>query len=92
MSNELGRIAQGNDAVFKSNDCVYFIHHLDFPNYRKVTYENFVCNYLSLKSYQYIIGLVVGRDKLDYALDTGSTTASMLETIFLVKSVISNTK
>ena len=27
MSNELGRIAQGNDAVVKANDCVYFIHH-----------------------------------------------------------------
>ena len=42
ISNELGRLAQGNDAEITSNDCFDFIHHWYVPNDRKVTYTNFV--------------------------------------------------
>ena len=92
MSNELGGLAQGNYVGVKANNCVDFIHHQDVANDRKVAYANFVCNYRPLKSDQYIILLLVGGDKLDYALDAGSPAASMLETKLLVNSVISYTK
>ena len=82
MSNELGRLAQWNDVGVKSKDCVNFIHHLDVPNDIKVAYAKKICDYRPLKSDQYIIGLSVGGYKLDYSLNTGCPTASMLETIF----------
>ena len=45
-----------------------------------------------MKSDQCTICLVVGGDKLDYSLDSGSPAASMLETKLLVNSVISDAK
>ena len=92
MSNELGRLAQGNDAGVKSNDCIDFIHNWDVPNYRKATYENFVSDYWTLKSDKYRIRLVVGGEKLDYALKDGSPADYMLETKLLVNIVISDAK
>ena len=92
MSNELGRLAQGNDVGVKENDWVDLIHHQDVPNDGKVTYANFVCDYQPLKSDQYIICLLVGGDKLDYALDSGSPIDFILETKILVNSVISDAK
>ena len=89
MSNELGIPAQVNDAGVKSNNCVDFIYHQCVPNDRNVTHAKFVCDYRILKSDQYIISLLVGGDKLDYALDEGSPTAPMLDTKLLVNSVIS---
>ena len=44
MSNELGRLSQGNYAGFKANDRVNFINNRDFPNDRKVNYAIFVCD------------------------------------------------
>ena len=92
MSNELIRIAQGENVGVKTNDYFDFIYHWDFPDNRKVAYANFVCNYRPLKSYQYRICLVVGGEKLDYALDAGLPSAYMLKIILLVKSVISDAK
>ena len=65
---------------FKSNDCGDFIHHRDVPNDRKVIYAKFMCDCQHLKSDQYRIHLVVVGDKLYYALNSGSTADSMLET------------
>ena len=90
MSNELVILAQGNNSGVKSNDCIDFIHHQDVPNDRKVAYENFVCYYRPLKSDPHRICLVVGEDKLDYALGDGLPVAYLLETKLLVNSVISN--
>ena len=92
MSNELGGLAQGNNAGFKANGCVDFIHHWDVPNDRKFTYANFVWEYWSLISDPYIIHLLVEEEKLDCALDAGSPTDYMLETKLLVNSVISDAK
>ena len=52
----------------------------------------FVCDYWPFKSDQSRISLVVGRDKLDNALDDGSSIASMQENKLLVISVISDEK
>ena len=87
MSNELSRLAQGKNYAVKANNCVDFIHHQDFPNDRKVAYEKFVCDYRPLKSDPYIIGLVLGGEKLDYALDDGPHAA-----LLLINSVTSDAK
>ena len=92
MGNKLDRSAQVNDARFKSNYRVNFIHQRYVPNDRKFTHEKFVCDYRPLKSNQYIISLVVGGDKLDYSLKNGSPVYSMLKIQPLVNSVISYAK
>ena len=60
MSNELGRLEQGNDAGVKANNCVKFIHHRYVTNNRKFAYENFLCDYQPLKSDPPRIRLLVG--------------------------------
>ena len=90
LSNEIGRLAQGNDAGVDYTDCFEFIHKHEVPAGRKVTYANFVCDHRPLKPEPFRIRLVVGGDKLDYFEDAGSPAASMLETKLLVNSVISN--
>ena len=90
MSNELGRLAQGNKYGIKSNDAIDFIYKCEVPKEKKVTYANFVCDYRPLKSDPNRVRLVVGVDKLDYAFDSGSPAATLLETKLLVNSVISD--
>ena len=90
MSNELGRLAQGNKYGIKSNDAIDFIHKCEVPKEKKVTYANFVCDYRPLKSDPNRVRLVVGGDKLDYAFDSGSPAATLLETKIMVNSVISD--
>ena len=92
MSNELGRIAQGNNAGVAFADCVDYISYNDVPKNKKVTYASFVCDYRPMKDDKYRIRLVVGGDKLVYEADTGSPAASMLETKLLINSVISDAK
>ena len=92
MSNELGRVAQGNDAGVKFTDCVEYISYNDVPKDRKVTYASFVADFRPTKEDKYRIRLVVGGDRLEYEADTGSPAASMLETKLLVNSVISDAK
>ena len=90
LSNELGRLAQGNDNNVVPTDCIDFIHHHEVPQGRKVTYANFVCDFRPLKSEPYRVRLVVGGDKLVYLADSGAPAASMLETKLMVNSVISD--
>ena len=92
MSNELGRLSQGNNKGVQSTDCMVFIHHDQVLPGKKVTYANFVCDHRPLKSEPYRIRLVVGGDKLEYEFDVGAPAASMLETKVLINSVISNAK
>lgn len=72
LSNEFGRIAQGNDAGVKYTDACEFIYVWEVPTNKKVTYANWVLDYRPLKNGPYRIRLVVGGDKLDYAGDSGS--------------------
>lgn len=44
LSNEYGRLAQGNDAGVKGSDTIEFIRHTEVPTNKKVTYANFVCD------------------------------------------------
>ena len=90
LSNELGRLAQGNVHGIKATDTIDFIHKKNIPSDRKVTYANFDINYRPLKSEKYRVRLVVGGDKLSYDDDAGSPAASLLETKVIINCVISN--
>ena len=90
LSNELGRLAQGNDAGVRSTDAIDFIFHYEVPHGSKVTYANFRMDHRPLKEEEWRIRLVVGGDKLDYDNDSGSPAASLLETKLLLNSVISD--
>ena len=90
LSNELGRLAQGNIHGVKATDTIEFIHQREVPIHKAVTYANLVCAYRPLKSEPYRIRLVVGGDKLTYDEDPGSPAASLLETKLLVNSIISD--
>ena len=89
LSNELGRLTQGNDAGVVAQDAMDFIHFQEVPKTSKVTYANFVCDYRPLKDEPWRVRLVVGGDKLTYDFDAGSPAASLLETKILLNSVIS---
>ena len=90
LSNELGRLTQGNDAGVTAQDAMDFIDFNEVPKEAKVTYANFVCDYRPLKDKPWRVRLVVGGDKLMYEFDSGSPTASLLETKILANSVISD--
>ena len=90
LSNEFGRVTQGNDAGVKATDCCEFIFHWEIPDNKKVTYANWVLDHRPLKSEPFRIRLVVGGDKLDYLEDAGSPAATMLETKILLNSTISD--
>ena len=92
MSNELGRLAQGNDRGIKATDTIDFIHKEEVPITAKVAYANFVCTHRPLKSEPNRIRLVVGGDSLTCDDDTSSPAASLLETKLMLNSVISDAK
>ena len=49
LSNELGRLTQGNNAGVTAQDAMDFIDFNEVPKEAKVTYANFVCDYRPLK-------------------------------------------
>ena len=90
LSNEWGRLATGNTHGVESTDTIEFIPHSLVPSNKKVTYASFVCDYRPLKKEQWRIRLVVGGDKLEYTLDSGSPATDLTETKILLNSVISD--
>ena len=92
MSNEWGRLAQGNDAGVTATDTVDFVSFCEIPKHKKVTYTNFACDYRPLKEEKWRIRCVVGGDKLEWNDDTGSPATDMVETKILFNSVISEAK
>ena len=90
LSNEWGRLAQGNDNGVVSTDTIDFIHKEEVPDGRDVTYATFVLDYRPLKSEPHRVRITVGGDKLSYTADAGSPAANMLETKVLVNSTISD--
>ena len=77
LSNEWGRLAQGNDNGVEYTNTIEFIAYKDVPLNRKVTYTSFVCDYRPLKKEKWRIRLVVGGDKLDYNFDSGSPATDL---------------
>ena len=92
LSNEWGRLAQGNSTGVKSTDTIDFIDAYEVPQHKKVTYTNFACDHRPLKDEQWRIRCVVGGDKLPYEHDSGSPATDIVETKMLFNSVISDAK
>ena len=90
LSNEWGRLAQGNDNGIKGTDTIEFIHRSQVPSDKQVTYASYVCDYRPLKDESYRVRITVGGDRLDYKDDAGSPAANLLETKILLNSVISD--
>ena len=49
LSNEWGRLAQGNDAGVAGTNTIKFVPYRDVPKEKKVTYVSFVCDHRPLK-------------------------------------------
>ena len=92
LSNEWGRLAQGNDNGVECTNTINFVSYNEVPRDRKVTYASFVCNHRPLKSEEWRIRLVVGGDKLEYEFDSGSPTTDLTKTKILLNSTISDAK
>lgn len=92
LSNEWGRLAQGNDRGVESTNTIDFITFTEVPSTKKLTYASFACDHRPLKSEQWRVRIVVGGDKLPYESDSGSPAADMTETKILFNSVVSDAK
>ena len=92
LSNEWGRLAQGNSNGVRSTDTIEFIFRHDVPKGSDVTYATYVLDYRSLKSEPYRVRITVGGNRLTYTEDSGSPAANLLETKVLLNSTISDGK
>jgi len=90
LSNEYGRLAQGNDYGIKGTNTISFIPVSDVPADRDVTYGSFVCDHRPLKDEEWRVRLVVGGDKLAYPDDPASPAANLLDTKLIINSTISD--
>ena len=89
LSNEWGRLAQGNIHGVRSTDTIDFILKKEVPNGTTVTYATYVLDYRPLKEEPYRVRITVGGNKLHYTDDAGSPAANLLETKVLINSTIS---
>ena len=90
LSNEWGRLVQGNDKGVAFTDTIEFIQRDQVSKGRDVTYASFVCDYQPLKPEPWRVGIVVGGDRLSYDDNPGSPAASLLKTKILLNSIISD--
>ena len=86
LSNEWGRLAQGNIYGVQATDTIEFITPEEIPKGKDITYASFVCDHRPLKTEPWRVRIVIGGDKLSYANDTGSPAASLLETNIFINS------
>ena len=90
LSNEWGRLADGNKYNVWATNTIEFIFRHEVPANRDVTYASFVCDHRPLKSEPWRVCIVVGGDRLTYADDPGSPAASLVEIKIMINSVISH--
>ena len=90
MSNEWGRLAQGNDHGVRSTHTTDFIQQHDVPAGRDVTYATYVLDYQQLKDKPHIVRITVGGNRLPYPDDAGSPAANLMETKIMINSAISD--
>ena len=92
LSNEWGRLAQGNNNKVMATNTIDFIHKDKFLQNQDITYATFVLDYRPLKTEPHRVRITVDGDKLTYNADAGAPAANMLETKILVNSTISDAK
>ena len=79
LSNERGRLPQGNKYGTNATNNILFIAPLDVPTGCKVTNTSFVCDPQPLKTEPCQIILVVGGEKLTYSEDAEYPASNMIE-------------
>ena len=60
LSNEWGRLAQGNNNGVQHTDTIDFIHQHEVPTERDVTYATFVLDHRPLKEEENRVRITVG--------------------------------
>ena len=80
LENELGGLLQGFLNRVKAQDAIEFIQKKENHVVRKVLYNNFVCDYQTLKAEHCRVRMAVGSDKVDYPYSTVSQAAPIIET------------
>ena len=80
LSNEWGRLVQGNKQGVAYTDTITFIKYTDVPTNKAATYASFVCDHCLLKTEKWRVRIFVGGDRLTYYHDTGSPATSLPET------------
>ena len=88
LSNELGRLAQGNANEVRHTDIVDFLHKYEVPRDIIVAYDTFVLNHRPLKIEKYRVRITVGGNSLTCEENARSSAANILETKVLINSVI----
>ena len=91
LSNEFGRLAQGNARV-KGTDTIKFIHHHQMPKDRKTTYASIVVSIRPEKTETHRTRLTVGGNLIDYPGDVSTDTADLTTAKLLFNSIISTKK
>ena len=89
VRNELGRLSNGIDNQVRATNTIESIIKDKVLKVCKVTYANFVCEYLPLKSLPYSVRLTVGGYRLEYPDDASSPAASRLESNLIFNSIVS---
>ena len=69
LSNEWGRLAQGNDTGVEATDTIDVVYFNEVSFNKKVPSAGFVCNHRPLHDEEWIIRFVVGGDRLTYEHD-----------------------
>jgi len=77
LSNEWGRLSEGNDAGVEYTNTIEFIFNYEVPQDKKIIYASFVCDFRPLKDEKWRVRLVVGGDKLPYEYDAGSPATDL---------------
>ena len=89
LSNEWGRLVQGNRNNSTPTDTIDFIHRSEVPSNKAVTYVNSIIDYRPLKKETHRIIMKVGSYHLSYpGLDL--QRIDQTETQLLINSVISD--
>lgn len=90
LSNEWGRLADGNDASLTGTQTIEFIMKSEVPEGRDITYASFVCDHRPLKPEPFWVRIVFGGDQLAYNNYAGSPARSLIETKLILNNTISD--
>ena len=66
FSNEIGRLSQGVGNRIKDTNTIFFIHHSEVPEGKRVTYGRIVVSIRPNKAETHRVWITVGGDKLSY--------------------------
>ena len=93
MSNEIGRLAQGNNKV-KGTNTMFFITYDDIPFDRRkdITYVRIVVDFRSQKNEKERTRITVGGNRIHYPGNVSTKTAETTTAKILFNSVISTPK